>query len=121
MHTLFSDGQLSPKELVEYAKSRNVQVMCINDHDTVKGVIDVHSFQVEGITVLYGIELSCGLDEESSVHLTGYFPRNTDFAAFQRYLDAEVNQRRLWICVVLIIESIVGRRLWIFLFRMDST
>ena len=94
MHTLFSDGQLTPKELIEFAKSRKVQVMCINDHDTVKGVIDAQSIQVDGITVLCGIELSCGLAGESSVHHTGYFPPNTDFAAFQHYLDAEVNQRR---------------------------
>ena len=94
MHTLFSDGQLPPKELIEFAKTRKVQIMCINDHDTVKGVMDAQSVQVDGITVLYGIELSCGLAGESSVHLTGYFPPNTDFVAFQHYLDAEVNQRR---------------------------
>jgi len=36
-HTHVSDGQDSPKELVEYAKEAGVAVLAITDHDTLRG------------------------------------------------------------------------------------
>lgn len=94
MHTTFSDGIRSPEDLIAFNKSRNVSIMSINDHDTVRGVMNMLSLQVEGITVLCGIEMSNTFNGCGGIHITGYFPRDTDFEAFQKQLDVEVNQRR---------------------------
>lgn len=37
-HTTFSDGMLSPEDLVTRAKTRNVDVLAVTDHDTVAGL-----------------------------------------------------------------------------------
>ena len=58
MHTLHSDGILSVKDLINLAKTRGVEIMSINDHDTVKGVMEMKTLEVSGIIVLCGIELS---------------------------------------------------------------
>ena len=94
MHTLFSDGQLAPKALIEFAKSRGVHVMSVNDHDTVKGVMEMLSTPVEGITVLCGIEMSNTWGNHGDIHITGYFPRSTDFPSYQNRLDVAVAGKR---------------------------
>lgn len=94
MHTIFSDGIRSPEDLIAFAKSRNVEIMSINDHDTVRGVMNMLSLQVEGITVLCGIEMSNSFNNSGGIHITGYFPRDTNFEELQRQLEEEVNQRR---------------------------
>ena len=94
MHTTFSDGLKTPSELIEYAKSRNVDIMCINDHDTVKGVIDMLKLDITGITVLCGIELSTKWNQIGSIHIAGYFPRDTDFEALQKELDQVIRRKR---------------------------
>ena len=58
MHTNFSDGALTPEQLIHFAKSQGVGVMCINDHDTVKGVMNMLNLTYDGITVLCGIEIT---------------------------------------------------------------
>ncbi|MDA1215919.1 MAG: PHP domain-containing protein, partial [Chloroflexi bacterium] len=38
MHTTFSDGRLSPTELVDLLASRGLRVASITDHDTTDGL-----------------------------------------------------------------------------------
>lgn len=93
MHTNFSDGVKTPAELIEYAKQRHVDIMCINDHDTVKGVLNVKTMKVEGISVMYGIELSTTWNNKS-FHVAGYFPKDADFESLQKFLEKEVATKR---------------------------
>ena len=94
MHTTFSDGSLKPEQLIAYAKENKVEIMSINDHDTVKGVMNMLTLDVSGITVLCGIECSTSMKGTDSIHITGYFPRDADFAALQKELDEKVAFRR---------------------------
>lgn len=93
MHTNFSDGVKTPAELIEYAKQRHLDIMSINDHDTVKGVLNVKTMKVEGISILYGIELSTKWNFKS-LHVAGYFPKDTDFESIQKFLEKEVAMKR---------------------------
>lgn len=93
MHTNYSDGVKTPAELIEYAKQRHVDIMSINDHDSVKGVLNVRTMKIEGISIIFGIELSTKLNYKS-LHIAGYFPRNTDFEDLQKFLDKEVATKR---------------------------
>lgn len=94
MHTLHSDGICSVKDLIELAKSRGVEIMSINDHDTVKGVMEMKTLEVSGITVLCGIEMSNSFNGSGGIHITGYFPPNADFASLQAILEERVSQKR---------------------------
>lgn len=95
MHTTFSDGLKTPEELIDFAKSRGVEVMCINDHDTVKGVMHMLTMKLSDITVLCGIELSSTFEEDySTIHVTGYFPRDTKFETLQEELSEVVTKKR---------------------------
>ncbi|MDQ2088220.1 PHP domain-containing protein, partial [Herbivorax sp. ANBcel31] len=38
IHSFYSDGTNSPKELVKLAKENNVSVIAMADHDTIEGV-----------------------------------------------------------------------------------
>lgn len=68
-HTTYSDGRLTPAQLMEAAKQANLGVIAITDHDTVAGcqsLVDSPS----GLQVVCGIEFSTD-DELSEVHILG--------------------------------------------------
>ena len=71
LHTVFSDGHLTPTAVVEEAYARGLSVIAITDHDTVAGVEEgIAAAKRLGITCLGGIEFSTYLREE--VHVLGY-------------------------------------------------
>ena len=61
MHTTFSDGKLTPEELVAQAKAAGLKYIAITDHDTVDGVSYLYEngmYPTKGIHVIPGIEFS---------------------------------------------------------------
>lgn len=72
-HTTYSDGELTPMELIEYAYNNNIGIMAITDHDTLNGVknIDRNNPILNNITVYDGIELSVKRDF-GTMHILGY-------------------------------------------------
>lgn len=76
VHTNFSDGTFSPKEVVEYAKKVGLSAIAITDHDTVDGVASADDEGKKlGIEIIPGVELSCEVQtaEKSEMHILGYF------------------------------------------------
>lgn len=58
-HSNYSDGELSPEELVKRAVDANVDVLALTDHDTIDGLADLNiAAQNKNISVVNGIELS---------------------------------------------------------------
>lgn len=72
LHTNFSDGTYSPKELVLQSKRAGLSAISVVDHDTIDGVGPVIEIaKEEGLEVLPGIELSAehlGVE----IHILGY-------------------------------------------------
>lgn len=70
-HSCYSDGELTPAELVRGATERGVEVFALTDHDTVAGVPELRA-AAEGcaIKVLSGTELTCGWGR-GMVHIIG--------------------------------------------------
>ena len=61
IHSVYSDGWMSPVELVRKYKDDDYDVVSITDHDNVKGVHDaLVSGEALRIQVVPGIELSTG-------------------------------------------------------------
>ena len=74
-HTYYSDGSLSPKEVVDLALERNVEILAITDHDVILGVSEaLKAAEGKNIKVIPGIEVSSSVqDKKETVHLVGLF------------------------------------------------
>ncbi|MBF0229735.1 MAG: PHP domain-containing protein [Desulfamplus sp.] len=76
-HTTASDGELSPEELVQKAKSFGIAVVGVTDHDTDKGLESaIKEGEKIGVNVLPGVEISVGFKESfftGTLHLLLYF------------------------------------------------
>lgn len=84
-HSNFSDGSLSPEELLHLAKSTSLSAISITDHDTIDGYTS-SLFQLAdflSIKLLSGVEIS-SLYNNLSIHILGYgFDlKNEPFRAF---------------------------------------
>lgn len=69
MHSTFSDGVLTPPQLVEKAFSMGVTIMAVTDHDTFAGIDSLQGVNTP-IPVIPGVELS--LRDMHGLHLLGY-------------------------------------------------
>ena len=75
MHSCYSDGELSPNEIIRLAILKNIGVLSITDHNTLEGIksIDKKSPLIveSGIGIVNGIELSAQVDK-GIMHILGY-------------------------------------------------
>ena len=71
-----------------------MKVVAITDHDTVNGVLQLHSFCDNEMAVIGGVELSAYSETEPQIHLTGYFPKTTDFSSLQNRLGERIRSIR---------------------------
>ena len=59
LHTDYSDGLLSPKQMVEYCFAKGIDEMAITDHDTVEGIFEAkREAERLGIKFHTGVEIS---------------------------------------------------------------
>lgn len=70
VHTLYSDGELSPDELIGLAEKNNVGILAFTDHDTIEGVKNI-TYNSKNIQIINGIELSAKVDV-GTMHILGY-------------------------------------------------
>ena len=82
-HSIHSDGTKSPKELLELAKNKGLEVYAITDHDDIDGSKILINSNHEGIKVYSGVELNAKVDK-GQMHILGY--------NFDLY-NPELNQR----------------------------
>lgn len=68
-HTYYSDGQISPKDLVRLAKKRNLKYLALTDHDSIKGISEaVKEGKRVGVSVIPSVEIRTDYSE-----ILGYF------------------------------------------------
>lgn len=74
-HTNYSDGDLSPYELIRLAIEKRVGILGITDHDTLDGIKQIdktNSLIVDsGIQIIDGVELSAKVSK-GRMHILGY-------------------------------------------------
>lgn len=72
-HSLYSDGELTPIELVKRLKEKNIDIACLTDHDTILGSEEfIKACSKEGIITFPSLELSTYMNEEP-IHVLAYF------------------------------------------------
>lgn len=77
VHSCYSDGTMTPKELVDLAIDSNLVAMALTDHDTVDGVAEaVAAAEDKNIRVIPGVEVSCEYtispSRKKEIHILGY-------------------------------------------------
>lgn len=73
IHSTFSDGTMSPTELVELAKFKRLKTISITDHDTMAGVGEALTAGAEaGVEVIPGLEISVE-HAGKYMHILGYY------------------------------------------------
>ena len=90
LHTIHSDGTLSPGELVKRAKAGGLSTISLTDHDSVAGIEDARAAGRQvGVEVITGVELSVSVGDQD-IHILAYFFDHTnqnvlDHLEFYRY------------------------------------
>ena len=86
LHTNYSDGALSPAQLVQLCLERGLRTIAITDHDTTFGLPEaqIHASKL-GLKLINGIELGTQYMEDE-VHILGYGGNFQDFR-FQEKLS----------------------------------
>ena len=73
IHTNYSDGTMTPEEVVDEAIRLGISTIAITDHDTIDGVIVAYRYgQGKDLHIIPGIEFSSYLSP-SEIHILGYF------------------------------------------------
>lgn len=90
IHTNKSDGLLSPKEIIDEAKRKQVQTIAIADHDTVDAYTDeVYNYAKDnGIELITAVEISTKT-KKCGIHVLGY---NIDTSS--KYLNESLKKIR---------------------------
>ncbi len=72
-HTTFSDGTLTPTELVNAARQAGITALAITDHDTMGGWDEARLAAGDDLEIVPGVELST-LCRGRSLHILGFYP-----------------------------------------------
>ena len=86
LHTLASDGRLTPTELVQLVVKQGLETVSITDHDSTEGLAEAYEAAKEfpDLRIIPGIEMSADIPGDE-VHILGYFLDYED-SAFQATL-----------------------------------
>ncbi len=68
-HSYYSDGQISPKELVQLAKRKKIKYLALTDHNSVRGIKEaIQEGKKQKIKVIPAVEIRC-----NDAEILGYF------------------------------------------------
>ncbi len=88
-HSIYSDGSMTPEELVAHAAEKGLCAIALTDHDTLRGIpFAVAAGKKHGVEIVPGVEISTECHVQ--VHILGFFvdtsnePLLTAFDAMQR-------------------------------------
>ncbi|MFH0837537.1 MAG: PHP domain-containing protein [Candidatus Aenigmatarchaeota archaeon] len=76
IHTCFSDGRLTPEQVVDLAIASGLSAIAITDHDVINGIEPALDYaKNKNIKIVPGIEISCDENElgYNEVHVIGLF------------------------------------------------
>jgi len=98
LHTNYSDGKLTPFQLIDLSIKSGLSIISITDHDNVNALEQAVEYgNQKGIQVIPGVEISADLDDQE-VHILGYFidyknHKLLDFLSASRELRINRNEK----------------------------
>ena len=87
MHTIHSDGRLTPTELIDLLASRGLRFVSITDHDSTEGLDEAFEAakKYPDLTLIPGVEMSTDVPD-GEVHILAYYVDRFD-PDFQKTLE----------------------------------
>ncbi len=71
-HSYYSDGLLSPSEVMRRAHAHGVELATLSDHDETAGVPEAHDMALElGMRFVSGVEVSVTWGDDQTIHIIG--------------------------------------------------
>lgn len=71
-HSYFSDGTLSPRQVIELAARKKIRVIALTDHDCIEGIAEAQQAAAEHrVQLLPGIEISARYQDGKTLHILG--------------------------------------------------
>lgn len=99
VHTEYSDGSLSPAEVVAAARAAGLRAVAITDHDTMEGLADLP--EAPRIEVVPGIE--CKADwEGEEIHVLGY---GADWALLRAHARFDLDREERNAAVIALLRA----------------
>lgn len=87
-HSIFSDGSLTPEELVDQACAGGLRAVALTDHDTTAGLPRfLKAAEGRPVRAIAGVEISADFSP-GTLHMLGYFIRTE---------DSPLEERLVWI------------------------
>jgi hypothetical protein len=72
-HSVYSDGALRPREVVDAAAAAGVRLLALSDHDTAEGVAEAQRAAADaGIGLVPAVEVSSMFGPRQDLHILGY-------------------------------------------------
>jgi len=72
LHSNYTEGDLSPKDLIKRAKKENLTVISLTDHNVIDGIPEAaRAGEQSGIIVIPGVEIYTKF-QGKNLHLLGY-------------------------------------------------
>ncbi|MBE6961145.1 MAG: PHP domain-containing protein [Ruminococcaceae bacterium] len=93
VHSVFSDGTLTPAELIALARKTGVTAVALCDHNTVAGLPSfLAAAEGSGVAAVPGVEFSTDY-RGREVHILGLFIRPEDYGAVTALLDEMLERK----------------------------
>lgn len=90
-HSWFSDGELSPTQLIDFAVKQQVDVLALTDHDSVSGLYEAQqAADGQSLDLIYGVEFSVTWNDQL-LHMVGL---QVDIENADLLAGIEQNQQR---------------------------
>jgi predicted metal-dependent phosphoesterase TrpH len=79
IHSIASDGKLTPADIVREAAGRGLSFIALTDHDSIDGIVSAQAAACAfpGLKVIPGVEISTDIPH-NEIHILGYFIDYTD-------------------------------------------
>lgn len=73
IHTIYSDGEYTPVEIIEKARKAGITTLSITDHNNLKGTKEaILNNKYDDLTIIPGVELSAKSESNINIHILGY-------------------------------------------------
>ena len=93
-HSFYSDGTLSPEELMDWAVSQQLDQIALTDHDGIGGIPEAREAAMKrGIDFIPGIEFSAEDEDGSTMHILGYHIDGENKELNQAIFEIRENRR----------------------------
>ena len=93
LHSVYSDGSMTPEELSAEASKAGAKLIALTDHTSIFGLCAMReAAKARGIATIAGVELECMLTPQCEAHILAY-AFNPGDSALIRHIEAVASER----------------------------